>query len=517
MTATDYAAPTDALNDDVFIEDDTLDEESTRFVVEISERILQFCEFICDVKLFPYQRKFALRLIESLIINDGEEITALFSRQSGKTETVACTIAGCMVVLPRLAKSYKLFAKFDKGIMVGVFAPVSAQAETLYERVVGFLTSDHATNIMLDPEIDEIAEGKGGKVTLKKCGSFVRVQTANPRAKIESKSYMLIVIDESQEADEFTVRKSIHPMGAFYNATIVKTGTASRHKGDFYKAIRHNIRRETAGGHHRRNHFEFDWRECAKHNPNYKRYVLKERERLGEDSDEFKLSFLCKWLLDRGMLVTSERLDSLMDKSMVLCPQWNRTPIIIGIDPARAQDSTVVTAVFVDWYHPDEYGFYEHRPINWLEIEGDDWEAQYPQVLNFIYGYSVWGIAIDAQGVGDAFASRMQALLPGANIHGLNSNLPDQTKRWTHLIELIQKDKLIIPGHSRAKRLRTWKRFYQQMTDAEKTYKGPNLIVEAPNESDAHDDYVDSLALACWLSKQDTMPEVETYDDFFRR
>jgi hypothetical protein len=54
------------------------------------------------------------------------------------------------------------------------------------------------------------------------------------------------------------------------------------------------------------------------------------------------------------------------------------------------------------------------------------------------------------------------------------------------------------------------KRFVQQMTDAEVHFKGPNFTVSAPNETYAHDDFVDSLAIACSLTQELVMPEVQT-------
>jgi hypothetical protein len=47
------------------------------------------------------------------------------------------------------------------------------------------------------------------------------------------------------------------------------------------------------------------------------------------------------------------------------------------------------------------------------------------------------------------------------------------------------------------------------MTDAEIQYKGPNFMVAAPDEAYAHDDFVDSLAIACSLTKELTMPEID--------
>jgi hypothetical protein len=48
-----------------------------------------------------------------------------------------------------------------------------------------------------------------------------------------------------------------------------------------------------------------------------------------------------------------------------------------------------------------------------------------------------------------------------------------------------------------------------QMLDAEKQYKGQFFSVAAPEETGAHDDYVDSLAIACSLTQDMVMPEVE--------
>jgi hypothetical protein len=489
-------------------EEDQFDEESQAFIDEIVEKCLIFLEHLCDVQLFPYQKVLARRIIESLIINDGEEITALFSRQSGKSETVANTVATCMVLFPRLATIYpKLMGKFRRGLMVGTFAPVESQAETLYSRIVDRLTSDRGMEIMLDPEIDDAPVGGGKIIKLKRSGSFCRMQTANPRAKIESKSYHLIVIDEAQHADEYTVRKSIHPMGAFYNATIVKTGTPDVVKGDFYKAIQHNKRRQTRG--RRQNHFEADWKVCAKYNKNYAKFVRKEMARIGEDSDEFLLSFALKWLLERGMFTTESQMEALGDKSMEVVKAWFKSPVVVGIDPARKMDSTVITVVWVDWDRPDEFGFYDHRILNWLELTGDDWEVQYFRIMEFLSNYDVLHCGVDSQGVGDAVAQRLAVLMPHVNVVPVGSNTGEQSERWKHLMQLMGRGMVGWPAHAKTRRLRPYKRFVQQMIDLEKKYQGKYMLAAAPEEAEAHDDYPDSLAIACSMTRDVTMPEVE--------
>lgn len=503
---------------DEFFEEDDLDELTQDFVNRLVDKMLKFMHVLVGHDLHPYQKPLAKRIMESVIINDGEEITALAARQSGKSETVADTVATLMVLLPRLATIYPdLLGKFKDGLWVGLFAPTEGQAETLFGRTVTRLTSERALEVLGDPEIDDVAARIGGvtkTIKLKKSGSTMTMMTANPRAKIESKSFHLIVIDECQEADDFVVAKSISPMLAYYAGTMVKTGTPTTSKNNFYKAIQLNKRKQAGRG-SRQNHYQWDWREVAKVNPNYATHIKKEMLRIGEDSDEFQMSYNCKWLLERGMFITASAMDELGDTSQELVKSYHQTPVVVGIDPARKMDSTVVTVVWVDWDRPDEFGYFEHRILNWLELQGDDWEEQYFQIVNFLQNYDVLAIGVDANGVGDAVAQRLKILMGRAEVHSVTSSQSEQSKRFKHLQALIQRGMIGWPAHAKTRRLRVWKRFYQQMTDAEIQYKGPNFMVSAPAEAYAHDDFVDSLAIACSLTQELVMPTVEVASNPF--
>ena len=155
-------------------EDDGLDELSREFVDKLVDKMMVFLVALVGYELHPYQAPLARRIMESVIINDGEEITALAARQSGKSETIANTVATLMVILPRLARMYPdLLGKFKDGIWVGLFAPVEGQAETLFSRTINRLTSEHALNVLGDPEIDDEAKKVAGvtkQIKLKNSG-----------------------------------------------------------------------------------------------------------------------------------------------------------------------------------------------------------------------------------------------------------------------------------------------------------------------------------------------------------
>jgi hypothetical protein len=489
--------------------EDAVNSISMETVEMIIDKMMLVVDELSGHPLRPYQIPFARRILESLIINDGATLTALFARQSGKSETVANVIAAVMIMFPRLAKIFPdLLGRFKEGVWVGAFAPVDDQADTLYTRITRNLQSDRAQEILADPDIDETVVAKAKEFHLKKCGSLVRKQTAHPRATIEGRTYHLMLIDECQGADEVMVNKSIGPMGASTNATMIFTGTPTYTKGVFYKTIQMNKRQATRRG-ARQNHFDADWKAVAKTSENYKKFVMKEMLRIGEDSDEFKLAYRLMWLLDRGMFVTSERLEDLGDKSMEIVPAYSHSPVIVGIDCARKVDSTVVTVVWVDWDHPDEYGYYEHRILSWLDLGGMGWEEQYFRIVEFLSNYRVMAIGIDNGGVGDVVASRLRVLMPHTEIIDIPSSRPEQSKRWKHLSELIDRGKIGWPAHAKTRRLKAYQRFIQQMADLEKHFEGPHVLGAAPNERDAHDDYPDSLALAVSLTTDMTMPTIE--------
>jgi len=508
----------EALEEDEEEDEKEEDVFSQDFIDRLVDKIMLFMEGLVGYALHDYQQPLARRIIESVLIGKGDEITALASRQSGKSETIANTVSTLMVLLPKLSILYpELLDKYKNGIWVGLFAPTEGQAETLFGRTVSRLTSERAQELLGDPEIDDQAAKIGGvtrMVRLKNSGSSITMMTANPRAKIESKSFHLIVIDECQEADDFVVSKSIAPMLAYYAGIMVKTGTPTTSKNNFYKAIQLNKRLQTERG-RRQNHFQWDWRDVSKVNTNYKTFIKQEMLRIGEDSDEFQMSYNCKWLLERGMFVTTTLLDELGDTSQELVKTWHKTPVVVGIDPARKMDSTVVTVVWVDWDRPDEFGYFDHRILNWLEIQGDDWEEQYFQIVNFLSNYDVLAVGVDANGVGDAVAQRLKLLLGRSDVFPLTSSQSEQSKRFKHLQALIQRRSLSYPNHAKTRRLRVHKRFIQQMTDVEIKYKGPNFVVEAPDESYAHDDFVDSLAIACSLTQSLVMPEIEVSNSAF--
>jgi len=494
-----------------------LDPSSQAWIDELVSRLLVFADELSGHPLRPYQKPFAARFMESVIINDGATVTALFSRQSGKTEAVAATVATLMIMLPRLAKVSPFnewLDRYKEGVWVGAFAPVDDMAKTLFSRIVSMLTSERAQAILSD--IDEKIKGRGSEITLEKCGSLVRRQTAHPRASIEGKTYHIVLLDEAQVADQKVVDKSISPMLASTFGTFVMTGTPTYQKGVFYRQIQDNKREALKRG-ARTNHFQADYKEVGKWSEDYKKGAARDMLKMGEESDEFKLSFRLMWLLEKGMFTTSERLTQLGDKSMETVKSYYTTPIVMGIDPARKIDSTVVTALFVDWDSRDEFGYYNTRILNWLDLQGHDWESQYYRIVEFVSKYNVWAIGVDSGGMGDLFISRLRVLLPHIDIVDISSQRPAQSDRWKYLREMLDRNppKIGWPAHAKTTKLRTYRNFIQQMSDLQVKFEGPYMLAEAPKEVNAHDDYCDSLAIALSVIPESVQEELQVSNNPF--
>jgi hypothetical protein len=484
-----------------------LSETSQGFVDGLVDKLIRVANDIAgeDAHLRPYQEPFARRLFESLIISDGARITALFSRQSGKTEAVADVVVTAMIMLPILARAYPdLLGKYKKGFWVGAFAPVEDQALNLYERIVDKLHSDRVTEILNDPQIADKVIGRGACTRLRKLKSLVRKKTCHPKARVEGWTYHLILVDESQGADDTSIKTAVTPMGASTEATHCYTGTPAREKNFFFTLIQTNKRIQVKRGKHRQNHFQADWKEVARHVPAYGRQVQRDMLAMGEDSDDFRLSYKLEWILDKGMFTTSERLDELGDRSMQQVQQnWYDTPVVAGIDCARKKDRTVVTVVLPDWNNPDADGFIYHQVLDWLDLEGKGWEEQYPLIVEFLRRYRIWKVNVDTGGVGDVVVARLRVLMPDVIFVEALDSPGEASDRWKWLSQLMDRSQISWPAGAKVKPLRRWRRFYQEMSDLLIDYKGPNIKCEAPKEEEAHDDYPNSLNLACYLTKPD--------------
>ena len=484
---------------------------------ELVNRIFNFCELYSGRTMFPYQEQFSKRVIRSVLLNDGAEITALFARQSGKSETIAITVGGMMIILPILA-NMPMFADdprlmmFKDGLWVGIFAPSQRQAQITYGRLKSRLQCKTAIEVLNDPEFRlEFSTSNGQTVALTN-GSFATAISASDGSNIEGESFKLIICEECQDISNFKIRKSIHPMGAAYNASIIKIGTATTFKGDFYDAIQRNKREIEMRASHIRNHFEYDYTVASKYNPKYAKYVEGEKKRLGENSDEFRMSYKLEWIIERGMFVDIVKFEEANGETSLERVMSDRQAThIAGIDIGGKNDSTVVTMCEVDWNMPvimetridDETGeevtymAYNTYIKDWLCISNEpDYEEQYPLIVDYLSMFWVVRVVCDATREA-SISHRLRANLKCEVIPYIFTT-KSKSELYKHLEKEIAAGRARVCAGDKTRATKEYNDFLQQLGDLQKGYSGTNLVVCHPEERGAHDDYPDSWALAVW-------------------
>ena len=496
---------------------------------DLVNRIYNFCEVYSGRVMYPYQGQFSKRIIRSVLENDGAELTALFARQSGKTETVAITVGGLMIILPQLANMPMFLddprlQMFRDGFWVGIFAPSQRQAQTTYNRMRGRMQCKEAQAVLQDPDFRlEFTTSNGQTVALSN-GSFCTAISASDGANIEGESFKFIICEECQDISNFKIRKSIHPMGAAYNATICKIGTATIYKGDFYEAIQRNKKDYEDGKLKIRNHFEYNYKVVMKYNPKYAKYVEREKRSLGENSDEFRMSYNLEWIISRGMFVDLEKVEKECgDEYLERVHQDHVANHVAGIDVGggssknkKEADSTVITIVEVDWNNPvlmesttDEetgedivYLAYNTYIKDWLEIKpeiADNYEEQYHIIMDYLKNFRISRLVIDATREA-SLGQRIQANVKFEVVLFTFSS-KSKSEIYKHLQTEINTGRARFPMSQSVVETQEYKKFSQQLADLQKGYSGSYLVVSHPDERGAHDDFPDSWALAVWAAK----------------
>ena len=442
------------------------------------------------------------------------------------TETVAITVGGLMIILPQLANmpmflNDRRLMMFRDGLWVGIFAPSQRQAQTTYGRMKSRMQCKEAQAVLNDPDFRLVFTTSNGQTVALSNGSFCTAISASDGSNIEGESFKFIILEECQDISNYKIRKSVHPMGAAYNATICKIGTATTFKGDFYEAIQRNKQFIKDNPTAIRNHFEYDCDVVARFNPKYAKYLEREKRSLGENSDEYRMSYKLEWIISRGMFVDIQKVEKECgDEYLGRVPRDMQATHVVGIDVGggsssnkKYADSTVITVVEVNWNEPvlmekttDEetgedivYTAYNTYIKDWCEIRpeiAENYEEQYQMIMEYLKNFNVVRIVIDATRE-SSLAQRIQANMRCEVIPFVFSS-KSKSDIYKHLQIEINTGRARFPRDRDTVVTSEYRKFTQQLADLQKGYSGSHLVVSHPDEKGAHDDYPDSWCLAVW-------------------
>lgn len=398
------------------------------------------------------------------------EIAIEISRQAGKTTIIVDVVTFLMIWYP---------------LRLGIFSPQREQAKTDFDRLKAQLNRITQLTGMFQPQ-----EANANTLRLSE-DSECYIFPVTPTSHAESKTLDLIITEESQSLNDHEFKNDIRPMGAATNAPIIRIGTAGYRICDFYRLLQ-------KPGNLRYNYKEVIEQRREVFNKtqdlfhlNYETFVLNERERLGEDSDEFRVPYGLEWRLGGGQFITEEELYALYG-SYERIYEDKENKCYVGIDTAKFPDRTVVT---VERYNKQER---KRQLINWLMLQGDNYKDQFDFINAFLKNYKVVAIAIDSTGQGDFMPDMFERETEWTNenngLYRVKFSAVSKDMIYKNLL-VSMKEKLIelpIP-FGRESEL-----YNQEMLDLQKEYKGQLLSCHHPDHPDAHDDFCDSHALAEW-------------------
>lgn len=355
-------------------------------------------------------------------------------------------------------------------------------------------------------------------------------------------TYCLSVEGRNFIANNMISSNSIHPMGAAYNATIVKIGTATTFKGDFYDAIQRNkTTYEQKKKEYRkrgsnistlvRNHFEYDYKVAAKYNPKYAKYVEQEMKRLGENSDEFRMAYKLEWIIERGMFVDIDKFEVANGEPMLERVSYDKkAKHVAGIDVGGKNDDTIITIVEVDWSMPvimEErtedsgqrimYEAYNTFIVDWCCIANEpDYEIQYNMIIHYLNNFWVVRVVCDATREA-SLAHRLRANLRCEVIPYIFTTV-SKSELYKLLDTEISSGRARVPCGDATKETKEYKSFMKQLGDLQKGWSGAHMVCCHGSGKDDHDDYCDSWALAVWgASSKGEENNTETRENKFMK
>jgi hypothetical protein len=469
--------------------------------------------------LHAYQREFGRAVSLAVLGGASEEITALFARQSGKTETTARIAAALMILLPSLAQTAPLpLPAFHHGIWLGIFAPVKEQASTSFQRLAEIFLSPRGRLFLAQFGLQPIEDNKAAFILSN--GSSVRIASTAPISHIESRTLHLAVVEEAQDVDDLKIRKSIEPMLTATAGTLVLVGTANTRKSLFWESIQNNRKRQYNHP-EQRCHFEYDWTTVIQHNSRYRSFLnakVLTRGRGWLDSDAFRMAYGCEFILERGQFMPLSRLLELeaLGRDIERGPYDAyglcrlSAPVVAGIDWGKSGDSTVATVIarYEEFY----------RIVDWLELAGDDYDSQFDSLVAFLRRFpTLQRVLSESNGVGDPMTDRLQK---AARVGRLNAPTTGFLASEAHnsdgyknlLIDFVHGNRLHLPANPESRQSREYQRFAEQLTGVVKEWRGSLLKVHAPPKS--HDDYVSSLMIAYWAASRTGSGDM--FGEFYR-
>ena len=481
-----------------------------------------YCENVLRAHL-PEKRRHLhenqLALLNAVANPRIRRVSALMSRQAGKTETIA-SFSGF------LCDNYP-------SIKIGIFTPRIQQAEVSLGRVSVFyqMNEEKLNNKIVKMTKDKIQLSNN---------SFIQAVSGSDQANIEGLTFDVIILDEAQKITNYTWSERIVPMGGATNAKLIKIGTP-KYRNHFFDTFQnetwYNIKR--------------DWTECAQlwalddpplllpdyKNPQnglrqYSKFVFglmpkslkqefwPDNPEVWIDGDmsveDFKTQYLLEFVDGAGTFLTSEEIENMCSGQYEWLMSGNIGEVYsAGIDFAGSNPDGDFTCISVFRLCPDG----KKQKVYAEEIIDMSYPEQVRHIAKLFGGpnprFKCVSICADQTGCGSPIIQMLQQEFGMKNLQGIVFNSSDRVTNsgmnmknimYSEAKTAISTGKVQYPSKESymlsvpADQHSFYHKMLEQWSDLTFVTNGHlNQKIEAP--TGMHDDHPDADVLALWAGK----------------
>jgi len=437
------------------------------------------------MKLRPYQQEVAKTVLDSVQNHRGLTFSVEIARQGGKNELSAhLELLLLTLYMARGGNLIKCSPTFKPQTIISM-ARLKDRLDDfgfdgLYRSQMGYII--------------QLGEARAIFLSAEESSSVVG-HTAD----------ILLEIDESQDVAKEKYNKEFRPMGSSTNVTCIHYGTTWDDSTLLEEIKQNNLELEKIDGIKR--HFRYDWQEIARYNQDYGRYVIQEKERLGEDHPLFRTQYALLPIKGGGGFLSRNQIAQMIgshhrlrspDKAGALhiagvdlageaAPEMSLL-LRAGNDEGRSQDSTIITIAQVDMANK----LPALRIVEQYQWTGIAHSQLYPQMVQILK--NIWNchrIAVDATGIGQPVASFLRKEL-GSRVIPFTFTQKSKSELGFELLSCVNSNRIKLYQQDGSKE---YQETMFQLERAKAEYR-PNQTVNFYVPSwQGHDDFLMSLAL----------------------
>ena len=491
--------------------------------------------------LYGYQEMFMRRIIQSLLLHDGDTITTLWSRQAGKSACLAALAPVLCLYLPALGNAFpkdERVSMYRNGLFIGIFAPVEEKTKFIFDPLrercedLDMNRPFYAQGAGFNVSPQDPMVSRGDRVAWSN-RSYIVTRTASEQSNKEGATFHLVIIDEAQQLSEYKKRKEINPMLSSTLGTMAEIGTADITRGGFYHDIMYNLEQQEKTG--KQNHFEFPWEKVCFYkqvafmetgDKFHTYYEIKVRGDLArdfrgnQDAAEFKLNYRLLWkdanlgAVDMAAFDLCAQNDREVNEPRYWCRQ------VAGLDLGKVRDVTILTVVEIDptpvydasplplMPGEERTAYVKKTIIAWYAITGRSWYAITNEVVRLLANHVVDTLVCDATGVGDPVTEMIAAKAPylGARVIPYPMSAKGNDRAYKLYLSEIEALRMGYAAGPVTRNTAEFAEFVRQHEILQRVKVGEGVLVKCEAPEGEHDDYVDSSALACYAA---SLPQPE--------